>query len=273
MDNDSTLFPVIPTSTIRAARAHYGQGNLYLRLGDRLNHLASKIDTGTNSTYLRREKTALLAVLIIIQYVEKLTDADLTESIQQRMELRYALHLPTPSYRIDPHSLCEFRRKVLTVPEYHALFKEVFKNIYPEITSTTMNEEPDIDDVLHSMCVNEVDAALVEAMFRSMEALSAAHFNWLREIALPHWYHRYSHSLITSPSWSTFQGQDQAWDEVRADVQYLLHEIHKSDLRTIMEMPEIKNLSLVSANLTDLKSIKGCDHCINRMHFMKGGSD
>src|ERR1051325_9612321 len=100
MNKDSVLFPSIPTSTIRAARALYGRGNLYLRLGDRLNQLISKLDQGLFSEQLGSNKTAMLAVLTIVQYVEILTDVEMAEAIQLRMVLRYALHLATPSPRL-----------------------------------------------------------------------------------------------------------------------------------------------------------------------------
>src|SRR6266545_3714577 len=176
MSNDSALFPSIPASTVRAARALYGRGNVYLRLGDRLNQLATKVDHRNASTYFEEGQAGLLTLLTIIQYVEKLTDVELVESIQARMDLRYALHLATPSPRLDPHSLCAFRSKVLMDPQYRSFFEEIFKDIYPEIISTAMNEESNVDQVLHSICENEIRASLIEAMLCSVEALSANHF-------------------------------------------------------------------------------------------------
>lgn len=266
MNQDSVLFPSIPASTVRAARALYGQGNLYLRLGDRLNHLASKFDSERNFTHLRRDKTALLALLTIIQYAEKLTDAELAESIEQRMELRYALHLSTPSHRIDPVSLCVFRSKILLDPQYRGLFDEIFKNIYPEITATAMKEEPDVDDVLNSICEHEIDASLMEAMLRSVETLSANHFNWLLGIALPHWYQRYNRSLLSPNKDSSFHKQELSRDEILGDIQHLLHEIHASNSHDIMEMPETKTLSLIWERLSDPKSRKNCSLCIKQVH-------
>src|SRR5512142_1293168 len=125
MEKDSALFPSIPASTIRAARALYGRGNLYLRLGDRLNHLIARLDQGLFSEQLVNNKTAMLAVLTIIQYVENLTDVEMTEAIQLRMDLRYALHLATPSPRFDPRSLCNFRSRILSDAECKCLFEEL----------------------------------------------------------------------------------------------------------------------------------------------------
>jgi hypothetical protein len=266
MDKDSALFPSIPASTVRAARALYGRGNLYLRLGDRLNCLTSNFDPQITSLYWNEDKTALLTLLTIIQYVEKLTDVEMSESIQRRMELRYALHLATPSPRLAPHSLCAFRKRISTEPQCRHLFEEMFKHVYPEITATAMKEEPNIDDVIDSICENEVRAILVEAMLQSMEALSASHFNWLRQIALPHWYQRYNRSVVVTNLDATFRKQELTREDIEGDIQHLLYEIRESNLPDIMEMPETRNLSRIWEQLTSAKSMKDCNHCINTIH-------
>lgn len=266
MEKDSALFPSIPASTVRAALALYGRGNLYLRLGDRLNHLASNFDQKNLLSHLGGNKTALLTVLTIIQYVEKLTDAELAESIQRRMDLRYALHLATPSPRIDPHTLCIFRSRIMTDPQCYILFEEVFKTIHPEITSTAMKEELNIDDVLNSICENEVRASLMGAMLNSMEALSANHSNWLRGIALPHWYQRYNRSVVATSLDGCISKGEVTRKEIEGDIQRLLYEIRESDSRDIMEMRETKKLHLIWDQLTDPCTSKNCHQCIITIH-------
>lgn len=260
------MFPSIPESTVRAARALYGPGNLYLRLGDRLNHLALKIDTKTLLAHLGGNQTALLTLLTIIQYVEKLTDAELVESVQMRMDLRYALHLATPSPRINPHSLCVFRSRIMTDPQCHVLFEDVFKTVYPEITSMAMKEEPHIDDVLSTICENEVRASLMEVMLSAMEALSANHFKWLLAIALPHWYQRYHRSLVLPGTDGSMRKQEVSREDIQRDLEHLLFEIHKSHLHDIAEMHETKKLNLIWAQLTAPNIPKNCHQCIITIH-------
>jgi len=266
MDKDFALFPLIPASTIRAARALYGRGNVYLRLGDRLNDLTSSFDPGVTSLNWNEEKTALLALLTAIQSVEKMTDKEMAESIQQRMELRYALHLATPSPRLDPRSLCAFRKKALTDPQCRRLFEEIFKHIYPEITSTAMKEELSIDKVLNSICENEVRASLVEAMLCSIEALSANHFHWLRQIALPHWYQRYNRSVVVANLDASLRKQEFTQEDIQGDIEHSLYEIRKSNLPDIMKMPETKSLNRIWERLTDTQSILDCNHCIHAIN-------
>jgi hypothetical protein len=263
MDKDSALFLSIPPSTVRAARALYGSGNIYLRLGDRLNQLAAKFDRRNFSMYLGGGQEALLALITIIQYVEKMTDRELTEAIHLRMDLRYALHLATPSARIEPRSLCAFRSRILSNPPCRHLFEEAFRTVYPELTTPGMKEEPNIDDVLNSICENEVRGSLMEAMLSSIEALSASHFDWLREIALPHWYQRYTRSFAFASLNGTIRRPVVTREEIQGDIQHLLYEIRKSNRSDIMEIPETKNLILMQEQLSNAKSMNDCGHCIH----------
>lgn len=266
MKKDSALFPSIPASTVRAARAIYGRGNLYVRLGDQLDQLAAHFSQECFLAHMGENKTALIAILTVIQYVEKMTDIEIVDAISRRTDIRYALHMSTPSPRLDPASLCRFRSSVMTDPQVHCLFEEIFNIIYPEITSTAMKEVPHIDDVLDSICESEVRATLVEAMLQIMEALSASHFIWLRQIALPHWYQRYSRSAVMARSDVSFRKQDFAQDEILGDIQHLLYEIRESNLPEIMQMPETERLSRIWQQLSDPVLMKECNHCINAIH-------
>src|ERR1043165_986224 len=105
------MVPMIPENTIRAARASYGKGNVYLRLGDQLDELISNIDSALLRLRSDGYAAPLLGALTLIQYVEDLTDVEFTESLHRRVDLRYALHLPTPGPRLDPFTLCLFRQR------------------------------------------------------------------------------------------------------------------------------------------------------------------
>ena len=213
-----------------------------------------------------RIKTALLTLLTIIQYVEKLTDVEMSESIQRRMELRYALHLATPSPRLDPHSLCAFRRSDLTEPQCRHLFEEMFKHIYPEITSTAMKEEPNIDDVIHSICENEVRASLDGSDAPIHGGPVCKSFQLAPSNCPAPLVSTLQPSMVVANLDATFRKQELTREDIEGDIQHLLYEIRKSTSRDIMEMPETKNLNLIWEQLTDAKSIRNCNHCINMIH-------
>jgi len=206
---------------------------------------------------------SLLAALCIVQYVEGLTDSELTQTLPGRVDLRYALHLPTPGPRFDPFMLCAFRQQVLKDSRYHQLLEEVFGILYPELRADATKNRPNICVVVKSICLNTMRASIVEAMFHAIEALSATEFNWLRGVALPHWYERYSHSSWMLHSGLSVRQKELTLDDLRADIQYLLGAADQSGVEKINDIPEIKTLRRMWDQLLQHKAGDQCTYCFN----------
>jgi len=259
------VFPPIPENTVRAARASYGKGNVYVRLGDHLNALVSKLDL--KNPVLKREGniTIFLGLLTIIQHIEQLADVEMADSIQQRNDLKYALHSPVSGLRLDPAALCTFRQMVLADAEYRSFFEGVLIHLYPEIGPDETGKNVDAGRIIHSICENTIHKSILDAMFRSIEALSADHFNWLRKIAPPHWYERYARSTVKTDSIITIQQKELSQEEISEDIQHLLQEIHQSNSRELVELPEIQILNRMWELLPRYKSTNNCNDCINKV--------
>ncbi len=257
------MFPSIPDNTIRTARASYGRGNIYLRLGDHLNELISGLDSDLLAIQLGGYSGTLLAALTTVQYVEGLTDNELTESLQVRIDLRYALHLPNPGPKLDPFTLCAFRQKVLKNYRYGLLLEEVFKVLYPQLRPDQPENAPHIYNMIKTICVNTVRTSVVEAMFHAIEALSANHFTWLRQVALPHWYERYNHSSSTMGSGLSIRQKELTPDDLRLDIQYLLEAADQANAQKINEVQEIKTLRHMWNQLLHYRPEEQCAYCFN----------
>jgi transposase-like protein DUF772 len=257
------MFPSIPENTIRSARASFGKGNIYLRLGDQLNRLISEIDSDLLAIQFDGYTGTLLAGLTLIQYVEGLTDAELSAALHGRVDLRYALHLPTPGPRLDPSLLCGFRQRVLKNDRARLLFEQTFKVLYPEVRADELNTDPFIGLVIQTICTNTIRAAVVESMFHAIEALSANHFTWLRKVALPHWYERYSHSLLMLDSGLSIRQKEFTLEDVRVDIQYLIEAADQSKSPMINDVPEVKNLRRIWEQLINEKPEDQCAYCFS----------
>ena len=257
------MFPSIPESTIRSARATFGKGNIYLRLGDQLNGLISKIDADLLTIQFDGYTGTLLAGLTLIQYVEGLTDNELSVALHGRVDLRYALHLPTPGPRLDPSLLCDFRQRVLKNGRARSLLEQTFQVLYPEVRADELNPDPSICLVIQTICTNTTRAAVVESMFYAIEALSANHFAWLRKVALPHWYERYSHSLLMLDSGLSIRQKEFTMEDVRVDIQYLIQSAEQSNSPLINEVPEVKNLRHIWDQLINEKPEDQCAYCFS----------
>jgi transposase len=270
------MFPSIPENTIRAARVSFGRGNIYLRLGDQLNGLITKIDADLLTIQFDGYMGTLLAALTLIQYVEGLTDNELSVALHGRVDLRYALHLPTPGPRLDASLLCGFRQRVLKDDRARSLLEQTFKVLYPEVKADELNADPGICLVIQTICTNTIRAAVVESMFHAIEALSANHFTWLRKVALPHWYERYSHSLLMLDSGLSIRQKEFTLEDVRADIEYLIQAADQSNSQMINEVPEVKTLRSVWNQLINEKPEDHCAYCFSNSferRLMFGSTD
>ncbi len=257
------MFPSIPENTIRSARASFGKGNIYLRLGDRINGLLTKIDADLLAIQLDGYMGTLLGALTLIQYVEGLTDGELSVALHGRVDLRYALHLPTPGPRLDPFLLCGFRQRVLKNERARLLLKQIFQILYPEVRAAELNRAPCICSVIQAICMNTMRAAVVESMFYAIEALSANHFTWLRQVALPHWYERYSHSLMMLDFGLSMKQKEFTLEDVQADIQYLIQAVDQSNAPAINDAAEVKSLRRIWNQLLHENPGDQCAYCFS----------
>jgi hypothetical protein len=100
-------------------------------------------------------------------------------------------------------------------------------------------------------------------MFYAIEALSANHFAWLRKVALPHWYERYSHSLSMLDSGLSIRQKEFTLEDVRVDIQYLIQAADQSNSPVINEVPEVKNLRRIWNQLINVKTEDKCAYCFS----------
>jgi len=257
------MFPPIPKNTIRAARISYGKGNVYLRLGDQVNKLISKLDADLLAIYSDGYEGTLLAAITIIQYVEGLTDTEFSESLSSRIDLRYALHLPHPGPRLDPFLLCSFRQRVLKDHRCCLLQEEMFKILYPLLGANEAQQDSNSCNAIKAICMNTIRALVVEAMFHAIEALSANHFTWLSKVAAPHWYERYSPSLLLLNSSLSIRQKEFSTDDLRLDIEYLLQAADHSTSQKINEVSEIKILKERLDQLLHYRPENQCAYCFN----------
>ena len=115
------------------------------------------------------------------------------------------------------------------------------------------------------------------AMSQMLEVLAVRFPEWLRKIALPHWYARYNHTapIFEAGNWS--DQQKFSMEEIAADIDHLLDEIHRSAPTEVSELKEVKALERVwkqqiKMPLTDkceTLNTKGCESCIYKNGYME----
>ncbi len=114
-----TMYPqelgTIPAETARVARAAYPKGSLAMRLRDELGAIYR--DEHFVGLFASRGQPAeapwRLAIVLVLQYVEGLTDRQAAEAVRGRIDWKYALGLELTDPGIDASVLSEFRARLV----------------------------------------------------------------------------------------------------------------------------------------------------------------
>jgi transposase len=236
-----TSFPPLPADTARAAEAMFGKGNFYLTVGDGVGDLFANLDLtdlggdAETPAYL----LALFSLVTIFQYMEDLPDRQAAEAIRARIDWRYALHLPLDFPGFPHTALCEFRRRLL----FSTAARQVFQCLMTHLADLNLPVSKDFwsvdaSSVLAAVCtVNRVER-ISEAMRQALEALAAWQPEWLRTIALPHWYDRYRRARAALPRSKEEQGL--LAQAIGSDILYLIGSVAISHLSASSLPPEVR---------------------------------
>jgi hypothetical protein len=84
-------------------------------------------------------------------------------------------------------------------------------------------------------------------MHQALEVLALQFPQWLRKVALPHWYGRYNRATPRLEVAMLLGQQRFLMEEIGADIHHLLSEVHQSGSRELNELHEIKVLSQIWA--------------------------
>lgn len=105
----------IPVETVRVARAAFRKGSLAIRIRDELGVLFT--DEQFADLFPARGKPAWspgrLALVVVLQFVEGLTDRQAAEAVRARIDFKYALGLELADPDFDYSVLSEFRDRLI----------------------------------------------------------------------------------------------------------------------------------------------------------------
>src|ERR687894_2398825 len=106
---------LVPEETARVARAAFPKGNVYMRMYDELGILYANHQFA--ALFPKRgqpaEAPARLALILVMQFAENLTDRQAADAVRGRIDWKYALGLELTDAGVDFSVLSEFRKRLL----------------------------------------------------------------------------------------------------------------------------------------------------------------
>ena len=238
----------VPATTARAAKSLFNIENLYLAMGDQLAPLFNDLDLDEMDSFGERPAGTLfvLATVTFFQFVERLPDRQAADAVRTRLDWKYALHLPLDHPGIDASALNEFRRRL----QANARGQRVFEAIQSRLTGlgflTNGNKQQvSVDEVLTTVDALSRAGETREAIGAALEALASSDPEWLRSVALPHWFERYDRQFTSQQLPKPQEKLESLVQAIGADIAYLLQATEKADVPDLALLPEVQALRRV----------------------------
>src|SRR5215510_12204561 len=187
--------PPIPEATVAAVQAAFPKGNLCVALRAEFGALYDdQLFADLYPPQGRPVEVApwRLALVVVMQYIEGLTDRQAADAVRRCMDWKYALSLELTDPGFDFTLLHDFRCRLLT----HAAGQRFLDTFLAACKArgwikTRGTQRTDSTHVLAAIRTLHRVECVLEALHYALNQLSAAEPTWVQQHVSPEWYTRY----------------------------------------------------------------------------------
>jgi transposase len=185
----------IPVETVRVARAAFPKGSLAIRVRDELGPLFT--DEEFADLFPARGKPAWspgrLALVLVLQFVEGLTDRQAAEAVRARIDFKYALALELADPGFDFSVLSEFRDRLIDAEAGRRVLDGILAAAREKgllnAAGRARTDSTHVQSAARELCWLEMVA---ETLRSALNTLAQAAPDWLAGIAEPDWFRHYA---------------------------------------------------------------------------------
>lgn len=195
------LFDEVPSETVRIARAAFPKGALCTRVRDELGSVFA--DEQFAGLFPRRGQPAAspgrLALVLVLQFVEGLTDRQAADAVRSRIDWKYLLGLEITDAGFDFSLLSEFRDRLIDGCVERQLLDTLLARLAARgLLSKAGKARTDSTHVLAAIRVLNRLENVSQTVRVALEALAVVDPDWLRSWVPAEWFDRYSARLDTA---------------------------------------------------------------------------
>ena len=242
-------FGEIPTETVRVARAAFPKGSLAIRIRDELGVLFG--DEQFADLFPVRGKPAWspgrLALVLVLQFVEGLTDRQAAEAARARIDFKYALGLDLGDPGFDFSVLSEFRDRLVGADAGRRVLDGILAASRDKgLLKTAGRARTDSTHVESSARALNWLEMVAETLRSALNALAEAAPDWLVDVTDPEWFKHYATRAENSRFPKDRTKRDAVGQRIGSDGAQLLEAVFAPDApRGLSELPEVETLRRV----------------------------
>lgn len=187
--------PPVPDATAAAVEAAFPHGNLYVDLRAKFGTLYDDQRFADLYPPTGRPVTIppwRLALVLVMQYIEGLTDRQAADAVRRCMDWKYALSLELTDPGFDFTLLHDFRQRFLDHHAAHRLLNTFLTACKASgLIKTRGTQRTDSTHVLAAIRTLHRLECVLEAMRFALNQLSVRDPAWVQATVPPDWYDRY----------------------------------------------------------------------------------
>jgi transposase len=192
------LIEPAPEETARVARAAFPRGNPCIQLRDLFGSIYTDADFA--DLFPRRGQAAeapwRLALVTVLQFAEGLSDRQAAEAVRGRIDWKYALGLTLEDPGFDFSILSEFRARLIAGAAEQRLLDLLLVQCQARgLLKTRGRQRTEATGVLGALRQLNRLECVGETMRQALNALAEVAPDWLRSLAPPEWFDRYSRRI------------------------------------------------------------------------------
>ena len=186
--------PSVPDETARVARAAFPKGNAWLSLRDELGTIYS--DEMFVGLYPSRGQPAeapwRLALVLVMQFADGLSDRQAAEAVRSRIDWKYLLGLELTDPGFDSTVLSEFRSRLVEGSAERRMLDAILELCRArKWLAARGRQRTDSTHVLGMIrALHRLECA-GETMRHALDSLAVSAPDWLRRLSPPEWLERY----------------------------------------------------------------------------------
>ena len=217
--------PTVPEETRRVARAAFPKGTLCLRIADALGPVYQ--DSQFAALFPRRgqpaEAPGRLALAVVLQFVENLSDREAADAVRGRIDWKYALGLALTDPGFDHTVLSEFRTRLVEGNAELVLLDTLLQRLQEQgLVKARGRQRTDSTHVLAAVRVLNRLERVGETLRAALNELATVAPEWLQAVVPATWYERYGRRVENYRLPKTEAARLTLAAEIGADGQHLL---------------------------------------------------
>ena len=191
---------LVPEETARVAHAAFPKGNVYMQMYDELGLIYQNHQFAT--LFPRRgqpaEDPARLALILVMQFAENLTDRQAADAVRGRIDWKYALGLELSDPGFDFSVLSEFRHRIVTGSAEQQLLDTLLTQCKARgLLKARGRQRTDSTAVFAAIrSLNRLEL-VGETLRHTLERLAVLAPAWLQTVVASDWFARYGKRFET----------------------------------------------------------------------------